>query len=221
MPVITSVEIQKTSRSNLPRFNIFLDGKFAFGADEDLVVKYRLVKGKNLNPAEIDQLVYESEVGKLLGRMYGLFSIRQRTEREVRDYFRIKNSQAKIKDQEIASDSAIDLVIEELKKKGLINDLEFAKSWVDARRRSKQKGAIALKSELIQKGIDREIIEQVLSVEVDEEALALESIQKKLANFSKYDPNTFKKKVFDYLMRRGFDYSTVQKVWATLNKSDY
>ncbi len=221
MPTITSVELQKTSRSNLPRYNIFLDGKFAFGVDEDLVVNRRLVQGKTLTESEIDQILEESEVGKMMGLMYSLFSVRQRTEQEVRKYFKLRNFKSKILDKNSVTDQSVDLLISQLKQKGLLNDLEFAKSWVEARRRSKQKGAIALKSELIQKGIDREIIEQVLSVEVDEEALALESIQKKLDSFSKYDKLTFKKKVFDYLMRRGFDYSTIQKVWATIDKSDY
>ena len=45
MPKITSVEVQKR---NPGRFNIFLDGEFVFGADEDLVVDHRLIPGKIL-----------------------------------------------------------------------------------------------------------------------------------------------------------------------------
>ena len=43
MSKITSVEPQK---KNPKRFSIFLDGEFAFGADEDLVVDKRLVVAK-------------------------------------------------------------------------------------------------------------------------------------------------------------------------------
>ena len=79
MPKITSVEPQK---KNPKRFNVFMDGEFAFGADEDLVVFYRLVPGKVVEREELDKLIYEAEVGKLMERVYGLFSVRQRSEKE-------------------------------------------------------------------------------------------------------------------------------------------
>ena len=73
MPKVTSVEPQK---KNPNRFNIFLDNAFAFGADEDLVVEHRLIVGKILEPDQVERLLFESEVGKLMERMYRLFSVR-------------------------------------------------------------------------------------------------------------------------------------------------
>ncbi|MFH0936686.1 MAG: hypothetical protein V1808_00105, partial [Candidatus Daviesbacteria bacterium] len=76
MPQITFVEPQKKNqpagRQGPKRFNIFLDGEFAFGADEDLVVNYRLIKGRTLEAEELNKLLYEAEVGKLMDRVYGL-----------------------------------------------------------------------------------------------------------------------------------------------------
>lgn len=46
--------------------------------------------------------------------------------------------------------------------RGLLDDLKFARWWVDQRVRFRPRGNIALKQELLQKGIDREIIESVL-----------------------------------------------------------
>ena len=87
MGKITSVEPQK---KNPKRFNVFIDGEFAFGADEDLVVNYRLIPGKNIDSQVFKKLLSEAEVGKLMERMYNLFSIRQRSEKEVRDYLKLK-----------------------------------------------------------------------------------------------------------------------------------
>lgn len=215
---VTSVEPQK---KNPKRFNVFLDGKFAFGADEDLIVNFRLLPGKQINPEDLEKLLYEAEIGKLMERMYGLVAIRSRSEKEIRDYLRELSFKRKLKNQEEISKITIEYLIERLKQKGLINDLEFARTWIESRRRSKNKGTIALKSELMQKGINREIIDQVFEEEVvDEEALAEKAIVKKLAGFQKLPPVEFKKKFFEFLLRRGFDYSTVKQVFEKLSKKD-
>lgn len=219
MPIITSVEPQK---KNSKRFNIFLDGVFAFGADEDLIVNFRLVPGKIISQQDLEKLLFESEVGKFMERMYGLFSIRIRSEKEVRDYLKNLSFKRKIKDKEEISDLVIDLLVERLKQKGMLNDLEFAKSWVESRRRSKQKGERALKIELLQKGIDREIIEEVLrftnahSEQVSENELAKLALEKKMKSWKNLPEMEFKKKATDFLLRKGFDYSIVRETVAKI-----
>jgi regulatory protein len=145
---ITSVEPQK---NNPNRFNIFLDGEFAFGADEDLVVDKRLLKGKEIPEEDLPGLLEESELGKLMERMYGLFGRRQRSEKEVRDYLKQLSFKRKLKGDGEITDEIASALVSKLVRKGLINDLEFAKSWVESR--SKKKGINALKSELFNKGM--------------------------------------------------------------------
>lgn len=210
MPKITQVEPQKKHQG---RFNIFIDGKFAFGADEDLVVSQRLIVGKEVNSHQLEKLLFEAEVGKLVERVYGLVSIRLRSEREIRNYLKRLSFKRKIKDQEEISEIAVESLIEKLKTKGLINDLEFAKTWVESRRRSKQKGINALKAELYQKGIDREIIEEVLSDEKSsdgETELAKKALEKKMRSWKNLEKGEFKKKAIEFLMRKGFDYEVVK-----------
>lgn len=205
MSKITSVELQK---QNPHRFNLFLDGEFAFGADEDLVVSRRLVVGKIIASEDLEKILFEAEVGKLMEKMYRWFNIRQHSEKEVRDYFRIRN-------KEQISQLAIDALVENLKKKGMVNDLEFAKAWIQARRKSKQKGIKAIKAELYQKGIDKEIIEEVISNTEDmisEEDLAMQALEKKMKYWKNLDPLEFKKKAFNFLMRKGFEYDVIEKI---------
>ncbi len=199
---ITEVSPQK---KNPHRFNVFLDGEFAFGADEDLVVNRRLVVGKIISSEDLNKILFEAEVGKLMERMHRLWNIRQRSEKEVRDYFRNKQ----------LSQMVIDAVVEVLKKKGMINDLEFAKAWVESRRRSRQKGIRAIKQELYQKGIDKEIIEEVVSYQssaISEETLAKEALEKKMRIWKNLDPQKFKQKATEYLLRKGFEYYLVREI---------
>jgi regulatory protein len=210
MPKITSLEPQV---KNNRRFNIFIDGKFAFGADEDLVVENRIVVGKEISPEDLEKLLFETEVGKLMERVYGQLSIRQRSEKEIRDYLKRLSFKRKIKDQDELSEVTIELLISKLKAKGLINDLEFAKAWVESRRKSKQKGINALKAELYQKGIEREIVEEVVSCHpsvVSEEELAKIALEKKMRIWKNLPPEELKKKAINFLMRKGFEYELVR-----------
>lgn len=206
---VTSVEQQK---SNPRRFNIFLDGKFAFGADEDLVVNYRLVLGKLIETQDLEKLLFEAQVGKLMERMYTLFSIRQRSEKEVRDRFKYKT-------KEEISEIVIESLIQNLKQKNLIDDEQFAKSWVESRRVSKQKGKIAIKSELAQKGISGEIIEKVMGGSaIGEDEIAMHALEKKMKSWKRVEPQKLKQKIFNFLGRKGFEYNVILTVISRLLK---
>lgn len=209
MPKITAVEPQK---KNPHRFNIFLDKEFAFGADEDLVVEYRLIPGKLLDTSDVEKLLFEAEVGKLMERMYRLFSIRQRSEKEVRDKLKIKNYELRTKGKEQVSNLAIEQLINKLKAKGMIDDLEFAKAWMESR--GKKYGVNRIKMELYKKGIDREIIEEVIGGQsIENSALvARKLIDKKLERWKNLPPMELKKKAFDFLLRCGFDYEQVKSI---------
>lgn len=215
MSKITEVVRQKKSASRrIKRFNVFLDGEFAFGADEDLVVNRRLVVGRIITEEELQKILFEAEVGKLMEKMYRWFSLRQHSEKEVREHLRIMNYELRIKNKEQISQLVIDAVIEVLKKKGMVNDLEFAKAWVDARRKIKKKGKIALKSELYQKGIDKDVIVQVLEQTTDEseEALAKEALESKIKLWQNLNSQACKQKAYEFLLRRGFEYEVVKKI---------
>ena len=108
---ITSVEPQK---NNPRRYNVFLDGQFAFGADEDLVVERRLVIGKEIEENDLEKIFSEAEVGKLVEKVYGLLNIRYRSEKEIRDYMRNLSFKRKLKDKEELSEVIIMLQYVEL-----------------------------------------------------------------------------------------------------------
>lgn len=203
---ITSVEPQK---KNSKRFNIFLDGKFTFGADEDLVVNFRLLPGKEIDQELLEKLIFEAEIGKLMERMYGLFSIRQRSEKEILDYLKRLSFKRKIKGDEEISDLVKDLLIERLKKKSLVNDVQFAADWVRARRISRKKGNIAIRAELFNKGIDKAVIEEAFSSQslaLSQEDIAMDALEKKVRLWQNLSKLEFKQKAFSFLMRKGFEY---------------
>jgi SOS response regulatory protein OraA/RecX len=70
--------------------------------------------------------------------------------------------------------------------------------------------------ELRQKGLDEETVKNAVS-NVDEEALAYESARKRAPRHERLEWSEFRKKLSEYLARRGFPYSvvtsTVTRIW--------
>lgn len=219
MPQVTSVTPQKR---NPHRFDIYLDGRFAFGADEDLVINHRLIVGKTVPSEMMEQLIWEAGVGKLMEKVLALFDRRMRTEKEIRDYLRGLSFKRRIKDQEEISSQAVELVIHKLKQKRLLDDVEFAKAWVEAR--GTKKGIKVLRAELYKRGIDKEVIEQatgVESLESNQDDAAEKLLIKRLPRWQSLPALDQKRKAIEFLLRRGFEYVVVKKVVAKILGNKY
>lgn len=201
MPVVTSIEPQKKKPD---RFNIYIDGEFSFGLDAETLVKSGLKVGQEISEKEIEKLVFENETNKLMEKALRFLSFRPRSEREVKDHLKKKS--------QLSSDEIIDGVLSRLKHLGYINDLEFVRWWIEQRQAHSPRGAQLIKSELYQKGIAQEIVDQVLPEdEKGEVEQALKTAKKKLRAYQKLDSREFKQKMGQYLARKGFDWETIKE----------
>jgi regulatory protein len=106
---------------------------------------------------------------KLLTKALNLLSYRPRSEREIRVRL------GKLSDDKQLIGKVIDLC----RQDKLLDDLEFAKWWVRQRLTFRPRGNRALVSELIQKGIDRQIISKVLLPKEKEKQQAEKLLSKK------------------------------------------
>lgn len=215
MPEVTLIEPQK---NNSQRYNVYLDDEFAFGIDEGNLVKFGLHKGQELAQEEVDRIFEESELYKLYSRALDYLSYRPRSVKEVRDYLReksIKYQASGIKG-EAASGVVIQSIIDRLKRSQYLDDGEFTRWWIKQRTEtSKPRGPRFIRAELYQKGVDENLIKQVWQeLKIDEQQLCLKAAQNRARryNFSNFKQ---RKKLFDYLMRRGFNFDAVEDVLKT------
>ncbi|MBU4310557.1 recombination regulator RecX [bacterium] len=140
---------------------------------------------------------------------FKLLSYRPRSVKEIQDRLKKKDYSSRI----------ISEVIKSLKRLKFLNDKEFAKMWVESRIKTRPMGRHRLYQELIQKGIDRELIEKTLSNYREEEEieLAKELAQRKLKrSYQNLDKVTTKRRLYGFLQRRGFSYDTIQEVMKEL-----
>jgi regulatory protein len=84
----------------------------------------------------------------------------------------------------------------------------------------KPRGKKLLKQELWKKGIKKEIIEQVTEeLCQDEDKSALELLEKIKKRYKDLEPKVAKRRVFSFLLRRGFSYEVTRQVLAQLTRS--
>lgn len=212
MPQVTAIQPQKKKKD---RLNIFLDNKFAFSLSCETVLENQLKINKTLGDLQIQKLLQKESLARLTNLALNFLSARPRSEKEISDYLTRKIAVYEdIKFSEAKQSFLTGQVIAKFKKYSYINDSEFAKWWVRSRINSKSKGTLQIKLELAQKGIDRQIIDDVLAG-VDQGNLAKEVLGKKFGKWQSLPFLEKKKKAYAYLAARGFDFETIKEAFAS------
>jgi regulatory protein len=200
MQKITAIVVQK---KNPKRVNIYLDGEFAFGLAR--ITAAWLQTGQTLDEEKIAKLQAEDSREKALQQALLFLSYRVRSENEIRQNLR----------KHEYTEPVIEETLEHLRRDGFANDNQFARAWVENRNTFRPRGRRALTMELRQKGIDDSTIESVLEG-VDDEALAYEAGLKKAGKLKVQEWSEFRKKVSEFLARRGFSYPVISPIVTRL-----
>jgi regulatory protein len=199
---ITALQAQKR---NNQRVNVYLDGEFAFGLAR--IVAAWLQIGQEISDDKIKQLQAEDALEVAYQRAIKFISYRSRSTSEVR-----KNLQ-----KHDTTEENIELVLQRLIEHNLLNDANFARTWVENRSEFRPRGRRALEYELRQHGIDAETIEKSLE-SINEEELAYQAAQKKVRQIKNLEFQEFRQKMYRYLAQRGFSYetisTTIDHVWS-------
>ncbi len=199
---ITALKAQKR---NPDRVSVFLDGEYAFGLFR--VVAAWLQIGQEIDEEKIRQLKQSEASEKAYQRALNFLSYRVRTETEIRRNLKKHDT----------PESVIEEVLERLRRNNLVDDLHFASAWVENRSEFRPRGRRALQSELRQKGVDQEVIEEALQ-SLDEGELAYRAAKKNARKYLRFEWPEFRKKLLAFLARRGFNYGVaapiVERVWA-------
>ena len=113
-------------------------------------------------------------------------------------------------------------VLAQLKEQGLVDDTAFARFWKENRESFSPRSRRLTSLELQRKGLDSGIIEQVVG-EVDDSDSAYRAALSKARRLSPSDYQGFRRRLGEYLRRRGFGYEvinhTVERIWKECGSS--
>lgn len=192
------------------RLNIFLDGKYSFSLNIAQVVDLGVKVGNEYSEREVEDLRLSSDFGKLYSRALEYSLVRPRSRRELEQYLYKKTLDKRTKDGETKpgySTATTQEVLDRLIEKGYIDDKKFAKFWVESRHLKKGVSSRKLRSELVSKGVNGVIIDEVLSSSDRTDVGELKKVISKKAH--RYSD---RQKFMAYLAGRGFSYDDIKEV---------
>lgn len=193
---VTALKVQTRNKN---RVNVYLDGKFAFGLAKIEAARLRL--GQALDEAAVARLQEADQREQVHERALKFLSIRPRSEAEVRENLR-KHGIAEL---------LIDQELERLRQSGWLDDRHFAKLWVENRAAFRPRSKRALQVELRRKGVAPAALKAALAG-ADDEASAYQLAAQRARRLASLPRPEFRRKLAEYLARRGFDYETIQPI---------
>ncbi|HEY3312732.1 MAG TPA: RecX family transcriptional regulator [Anaerolineales bacterium] len=201
MRKISAIEPQK---KNPNRVNIYLDDQFAFGLSR--IVAAWLSAGQMLSEDKITSLQMEDARELAMQKALHFLGYRARSVQEVR---------ANLEKHEIPP-AVIEHTLQRLKENNLLNDKEFARTWVENRNTFRPRSQRVISMELRRKGLDDEIVQDALSGNVNEDVLAMDAARRYLRKVQGLAWPEFRQKLVGFLGRRGFAYEVCAPVVRSL-----
>jgi regulatory protein len=152
-------------------------------------------------PLEMAKNAYE----KTLERAFRLLSFKPRSVAEMR---------ARLLEKDWTDEATVGRAIARLEELGYLNDAQFAANLAQSRLTVKPVGRVRLRRDLQRKKLPAQTVEDALDEAYEtnrEEPLIEEAIRKRLRLKGAPKTPEESKKLFDYLMRRGFNYELVRR----------
>jgi len=166
--------------------------------------------GKELSDQEIEKIILEDKT--IRGKEYLLRLLSRRI------YSRYEISR-KLNNKGYPENIIADLIFW-LENNNSINDELFAEMWAQFRLQNKPIGRYKLNQELRTKGIKQDIIQKVIDKtykEIDELTLARNLIKEKIVSSEIKNIKINPKKIYNFLLRRGFSGQVSKKIYDELN----
>ncbi|UCD19812.1 MAG: RecX family transcriptional regulator [candidate division WOR-3 bacterium] len=194
---ISKIEPQKKNKN---RSSIFVDGKFAFGLSNEVLAKFDLHEGDDIDDETVQNVLLEREKQMIRTRAFRLLRYRSRSSQELKT----RLLRIGFDDEPVAG------VIEELMQNNSLDDEKFARSFVADYTKLRPRGNVYIRRELTKRGIAGEIIERLITAR-DEKVVIEGFVQRKLSDLNIKNPKD-RARAIRRLLTRGFTPSVVYEV---------
>ena len=202
MPIVSKI-IEQRRRAN--RRNVYLDGRFAFGCNLNVVAKFRLRVGMNLSAQQIEAIQRGEVRQECFDQAMKFLTMRLHSRSEL---------SKKLMRREYG-DAIIEEVLNDLTRLGYVDDARFAKTKALSAAQHKQHGRRRAWAELLKAGVSGDVAGR--AVEDVYEATDTLGIARQLAikldpRLRRLDPLVAKRRLVGMLQRRGFNYEDIRPV---------
>jgi len=198
--------IEKISLKSSRNPNIFIveiDGE-KYTMHSEIIVKYGIATNAEISQEKLQEVVFESDVMIATNLSMNYVSSKLISAKQLKDYLRGKGYKGDV----------ITKVVDKFNEYGVINDENFASSYINIKQHSMSKRA--LEQKLMQKGVNKEITKNYLD-EFDDYEVAVRMAEKFMRSKEWTEENVTK--LLRHLSYKGFDYDTINKVINNLKNN--
>ncbi len=206
------IESIKKLQKDPSKVELFFDDSSKITLLLDTVAKFSLYEGREISQEEYKEIRNFDTKKQLRTKTLSFVTRSLKTEQQVREYI-----YRHCKGEDLQDDIA-DEIIEDLKDFGYIDDHEFAEVFLKSRVKNKPRSKYLLKSEMLSKGISKEICDEVLQeLDINDFDLLKKLYEKKFKN----ERITFDdKKKISFLSRKGFSWDTISELINSFEEND-
>lgn len=202
--MVSKIEPQKRKG----RYNVFINDEFAFGVDEEVLIRFELKKGLHVTKEFQKKIENEDTFYKAYQKTLNYLSYSLRTEKQLRDYL-FKNELGHFNER----------IIEKLKAAKLVDDLNYAQSFVRSKANVNQKGPRNIEQDLKQRGVADDYIVTALDEYPEEQQIenAIDLAEKKWSKTKNNSEFETVQKIKKYLINKGYSFEIADQALAAID----
>lgn len=196
-------------------YHLFVEGEYALTLSAEVLAESGLRAGQEITPQQLDEIKQASDRRRARERALYLLESRSHSKKELFDKLC----------RSIPEDIARE-VTGRMVELGLVDDESYARRWAAMLWREKKYGPRRIRQGLMQKGFDRELIDQVLE-EMDDSFLQEETagqleelIRRKYARYLAGDDPKGRNKAVNGLLRLGYDYEQIRTALRNFTETE-
>ncbi|MBU0529303.1 RecX family transcriptional regulator [bacterium] len=202
------IEIKPQVRNPQRKTLVFDDGG-VFGISEDVFISHNFTIGSELSDDSFNKLLDDELKVKVYNSALRLLGYRMRSCAEMKQRLAEKKYPKNI----------IEETIDKLLKIGYLNDTEFAEAFANDKVKSKKLGPMALRIEFIPHKIESGVLEKTINLVYKKYPISdlIKQLldKKKIQSETKLDQK-IKKRIYDLLTRKGFNWDEISTVLTEL-----
>jgi regulatory protein len=191
------------------RFDLMLDGKDRGLVSLELIDRYQLRIGVELDDARRAEIDEGIATLATYDRALNMLAANPRSERELRRRLVQKGE----------PEARVDAALARLVASGVVNDETFARQFTRSRVLGRGASRRRVRDELFKRGVSGQAAAQAIAEvfedeQVDETALVEAAARKKLRGLGSVDGVTRRRRLYAFLMRRGYDSAQIRDAIA-------
>ena len=200
------IKVKRSTKYN-DRIIITFENKSVLKVPESAFLLHPIKVGDSISHKDLKKYDKKMRLQEAKDKAFKLLSYRMRSVGEIKKRLREKSF----------SLDEIEATVAHLKKLNYLNDLEFARAFAKEKVKLKMIGPLLLQSQLFKYHIEASLIDQTISEiyeQIDPHTLIEMHLEKRYITKGNILDNNQKKKLNDYLSRKGFTWAQINEVCA-------